>query len=234
MDDTSGVGVIDKSVAILDAVSRGANSLADLVAATGFSRPTAYRLAVALETHRLLARDADGRFVLGTRLASWTGESDALVLRAQPIVVELRDLTGLSAQVYRRQGPDRLCLAAAEPTSGLRDGVPVGALLTMSAGSAAQILCAWLPEPERIAALKASAFDDEDLTRCRTSGWAHSIGQREPGVASISAPVRNRHEVIAALSMSGPAERLRKPSRAHVAALLEAAEALSENDEGPP
>ena len=47
MDDTSGVGVIDKSVAILDCASRGPVWLADLVDATGIPRPTAHRLAVA-------------------------------------------------------------------------------------------------------------------------------------------------------------------------------------------
>ena len=50
-----------------------------------------------------------------------------------------------SAQVYRRQGQGRLCIAAAEPAAGLRDNVPVGSILTMNAGSAAQVLTAWQP-----------------------------------------------------------------------------------------
>ncbi len=36
--------------------------------ATGLARPTAHRLAVALEHHRLVSRDLQGRFVLGPRL----------------------------------------------------------------------------------------------------------------------------------------------------------------------
>ena len=63
----SGVGVLDKAVAILAALESGPHSLAELVAVTGIARPTAHRLAVALEHHRLVARDLSGRFILGKR-----------------------------------------------------------------------------------------------------------------------------------------------------------------------
>ena len=61
----------------------------------------------------------------------------------------LRDLTGESAQLFRRQGDHRICVAAAERPAGLRDTIPVGTQLTMQAGSAAQILLAW-EEPDRL------------------------------------------------------------------------------------
>ena len=228
MDDTSGVGVIDKSVRILDAASRGPISLAELTGATGIPRPTAHRLAVALEQHGLLARDDEGRFVIGSRLLRWGGEADPLSALAQPVVVELRDRTGVSAQVYRRQGDRRQCLAAAEPASGLRDGVPVGAMLSMKAGSAAQVLTAWLPDDQRAEALRDAAFTATDLDRTRRRGWSHSAGQREPGVASISAPVRgSAGDVVAAVSVSGPLDRLHAPTKPQIAALLDAATDLT-------
>ena len=40
-----------------------------------------------------------------------------------------------SAQIYRRQGDQRVCIAAVERASGLRDSIPVGAMLSMEAGS---------------------------------------------------------------------------------------------------
>jgi DNA-binding IclR family transcriptional regulator len=59
MDDiSSGVGVLDKAAHILDALESGPLTLAGLVAATGLARPTAHRLATALEHHRLVARSA--------------------------------------------------------------------------------------------------------------------------------------------------------------------------------
>ena len=69
MDNSSGVGVLDKAASVLSALEAGPATLAQLVAATHLARPTAHRLAVALEHHRLVARDMQGRFVLGPRLS---------------------------------------------------------------------------------------------------------------------------------------------------------------------
>ncbi len=53
----SGVGVLDKTVKILDALESGPATLGQLVSATGLARPTAHRLAIALERHRFVLRD---------------------------------------------------------------------------------------------------------------------------------------------------------------------------------
>src|ERR1700728_936389 len=106
MDNISGVGVLDKAVSVLAAVESGPATLAQLVAATGLARPTTHRIAVALEHHRLLARDVQGRFILGPRvaeLASAAGE-DRLLAIAQPVIMQLTDVTGESAQLYRLAG----------------------------------------------------------------------------------------------------------------------------------
>ena len=68
MNSLSGVGVLDKAVAVLASVEPGPRSLAEVVQTTGLSRATAHRLAVALEAHGLVRRDEDGRFSLGLRL----------------------------------------------------------------------------------------------------------------------------------------------------------------------
>ncbi|HWG93258.1 MAG TPA: IclR family transcriptional regulator [Mycobacteriales bacterium] len=228
MEHSSGVGVLDKSVSVLEAVRGGARSLAELTAATGLSRATAHRLAVALEVHRLLRRDRGGRWLLGPRLQELAGgpAADRLLERAGPVLARLRDGTGESAQLYRRTGDTRVCVAAAERRSGLRDTVPVGSVLPLTAGSAAQVLLAWAPDD---AVPAGSAFTPRTLADVRRRGWAASVGEREAGVASVSAPVRGPDgAVVAAVSVSGPIERLtRSPGRLHAAAVVAAAEELS-------
>jgi DNA-binding IclR family transcriptional regulator len=217
----------------LNSLEAGPASLAQLVQATGLARPTAHRLAVALEHHRLVHRDAQGRFILGPRLAELAAAAgeDRLLAVAQPILTQLRDLTGESAQLYRRQGDARVCVAAAERMSGLRDTVPVGSTLPMTAGSAAQILLAW-EEPDRLhRGLRGSKFTATTLASVRRRGWAQSVSEREQGVASVSAPIRGTGgRVIAAVSVSGPIERLtRSPGRMHAPPVLAAAEKISES-----
>jgi DNA-binding IclR family transcriptional regulator len=223
---------LDKTARVLDALESGPASLAQLVQATGLTRPTAHRIAVALERHRLVARDTHGRFVLGPRiaeLATAAGE-DRLLALAQPVLAQLRDQTGESAQLYRRQADSRICVAAAERASGLRDTVPVGVVLPMTAGSAAQVLLAW-DDPDRLhRSLRGAKFTAAALAQVRRRGWAASVAEREVGVASVSAPVRGAGgKIVAAISVSGPIERLtRSPGRLHAVAVLAASERISD------
>ncbi len=233
MDNSSGVGVLDKAALVLSALESGPASLAGLVAATGLARPTAHRLAVALEHHRMVARDMQGRFILGPRLAELAAAAgeDRLLAVAGPVLTHLRDVTGESAQLYRRQGDERICVAAAERASGLRDTVPVGSALPMTAGSAAQILMAW-EEPEPPAPRPAGRqVHGAALAGVRRRGWAHSVGEREPGVAlGVGAPSGARAaRAVASVSVSGPIERpTRPPGRLHAAAIIDAADRLTE------
>ncbi len=231
MDNSSGVGVLDKAVSVLEALQGGPATLATLVERTGLPRPTAHRLAAALEVHGMVGRDVRGRFVLGGRileLASAIGD-DLLLTAAGPVLRELRDASGESAQLYRRDGAARRCVAAAERSTGLRDTVPVGTLLPLTAGSAAQVLLAWEPPGAVVAITSAARFSSAVLSTVRRRGWAASVSEREAGVGSVSAPVRGADgAVVAAVSVSGPLDRLtRAPGRRHAPAVLAAASALT-------
>lgn len=201
----SGVQTVDRAVAVLDAVARSAPcSLAELVHETGLARPTAHRLAVALEGHGLLVRDRDGRFRLGARLVGWgaaAGAALALVEPARVILQRLSAQTGESAQLFVREGDQRVCVVTHERPTGLRDTVPLGAVMPLTRGSGGRVLLAWADDRDRF------DVDPAVLAGVREAGWAATVGEREPGVASVSAPVRVGSHVIAALGVSGPAER---------------------------
>ncbi len=230
MGQHSGIGVLDKAVAVLSAAAATPMTLAELCAATGLPRATAHRLAVGLEVHGLLTRDAGGRWCQGPRLAVLAaGAPDPLVLASARVLPGLRDRTGESVQLYRADGLFRVCVAVAEPTSGLRDTVPLGARLPMTAGSGAQVLIAWADAAYQRAVLAQAGFSEGSLVQVRRRGWAESVAEREAGVASVSAPVRSAAgEVIAAVSVSGPVDRIgRRPGGRWAQDLVEAAQALT-------
>jgi DNA-binding IclR family transcriptional regulator len=121
----------------------------------------------------------------------------------------VRDECGESAQLYRRDGAERVCVAAAERSFGLRTTVPVGSRLPLTAGSGAQVLCAWSDPATLGDVLPRAEFTERSLAEVRRRGWAQTVGQREAGVASVSAPVLGGDgELLAAISISGPIERL--------------------------
>jgi DNA-binding IclR family transcriptional regulator len=218
----SGVGVLDKAVRVLDALEDGPLGLADLVEASELSRATAYRLAVGLEVHGLVRRDEEGRFVLGVRLVELgRAAADAIPLAAaaEDALAELRDATGESVQLYVRDGDRRVCIAALESPHGLRTIVPMGASLPLDVGSAGRVLM----DPNPVGA--------ESAPNLRP--WAESVGEREAGVASVSAPVLDASgTVVAAVSVSGPIERTsRHPARKYATAVVAAAHRI-ERDAG--
>jgi DNA-binding IclR family transcriptional regulator len=230
MRQNSGIGVLDKAVGVLYATAESPCGLAELCERTGLPRATAHRLAAGLEALRLLARDSGGRWRLGPAVSELAAHvNDPLLAAGAVVLPRLREITGESVQLYRRETNLRICVAALEPPAGLRDTVPVGARLPLTAGSGAKVLLAYSDTATQQAALAAAKFSDRALAEVRRRGWAQSAAEREPGVASVSAPVRDaRGDVIAAISVSGPIDRMgRRPGARWATDLLAAADALT-------
>jgi DNA-binding IclR family transcriptional regulator len=208
----SGVGVLDKAVEVLCALAEGPKNLGELVASTGLPRATAHRLAVALQVHDLVRRDGDGRYALGFGLATLGRaalDSAPLAQLSRPALAQLRDETEESAQLYVRDGDHRVCVESLASPHGLRTIVAVGAALPLDVGSAGRVLRGDQPGGP---------------------GWIESVEEREAGVASVSAPVRDaRGSVVAAIGVSGPIERTtRQPGRRYGDAVLRAARSVEQ------
>jgi DNA-binding IclR family transcriptional regulator len=181
----SGVGVVDKTVAVLRALERvGPAGLAEVQAEAGLPRATAHRLLRALEHHGLVRRDQQGRFCPGLGLISLgraAAEAFPLAELSRPALLGLRDRTGESVQLFVREGDGRRCVVSLQSAHGLRWIVPEGAVLPLRVGSAGRILSG----------------------ETGADGWVQSVEEREPGVASVSAPVVDGHgDVVAAISIS--------------------------------
>ena len=209
MNIVTGVGVLDKAMTIVCSIAERPQALTQLQESTGFPRATVHRLATALESHGLLRRDAEGRFELGHGLVALGHAAQTrfpLVELARPILSQLRDRTGESVQFFVQEGTQRRCVLSLETPHGLRWIVPEGSVFPLDAGSAGRVL-------------SGDAID----------GWVESIGEREPGVASVSAPVAGSGEtIIAAVSVSGPIERLsQQPGERFGDAVIAAAAELS-------
>lgn len=225
---TSGIQVLDRALLILGIVARRPHSLSELCETTGLPRATAHRIAVALEKHRMVTRLEDGQWTAGPALSELAPKSSTrLDEAAEHVLPGLVERTGEAVQIYKLSGHERVCIATAEPREGLRDTVPVGNRLTLNAGSAAKILVAYSPRVFQDEILQSSRYTADDLELVRAGQIAESIGERDSALASVSVPVRDASGVIAALSISGPAERVGpSPAVRHREALQASAEEL--------
>ena len=238
----TGVGVLDRTVAILDAVQHGHSSLASIVRATGLSKTTAHRLIGALQAHGLIASVGGRGYRLGSYLLRLTTASlheMPLVAVARPALEGLATSTGESSQLWVASIDGRVCVDTVQSKSELRAIVAVGTELPITAGSAGKVFMAWSPsdgarermveQASRLTANTPTGEDlERDLVRAKQRGWAFSSGEREPGVGSVSAPILGAYgEVIAVISVAGPSTRINKiGARRYAPAVLEAARDL--------
>jgi DNA-binding IclR family transcriptional regulator len=232
----TGVGVLDRSMTILDAVQAGARTHASIARETGFPRTTTFRLLKSMEAHGLLEYVDEG-YRLGPRLltiAASALQEPSLRDVGHPALQRLAATTGESAQLYVASLGERVCVDSVESTSELRTYVEIGAVLPVWAGSAGKVFMAWMPpaaqrEVMQQARALTAATPTEDrlahqLSTAKRRGWASSAGERQQGVGSVSAPVFGpRGELVAAVSISGPISRVTRTGAKRYAAAVTAA-----------
>ena len=211
MDSVSGVGVLDKAFMVLNALVARPLSLSESVEATGIPRATCHRLLAALEHHGAVRRNNEGLYCLGPTLAG-LGRGAAVQFpfleRAREIATEIRDRTGESVQVFIAETDGRRCVISLESPNGLRWIVPEGSLFPLARGSAGKVLSA----------------------KTAPTTWVESVEERVKGVASVSAPILDADgHVIAAISISGPLERMsRTPGAKFGTVVVRGAKTLSQ------
>ncbi|WP_231945008.1 IclR family transcriptional regulator [Agrococcus jejuensis] len=236
--------VLDKVRAILDAFTpeRPALTLGDLRRATGIPTSTLQRLAANMVEDGFLDR-SDDVLRVGVRMLHWSApalQGIGIVDLAQPILRSLRDETGETACLFRESSGMRVCIAVAESLHPLRRSMSPGETMPISAGSAGRVLLAWNAEladhtlsGELSSFTPSSVVDPADLRehveRARTDGFAVTVGERELGISSVSAPVFGaRGELVGALGVLAPTLRLPESATGSaVAAVVAAADALT-------
>lgn len=203
MDSVSGVGVLDKAFVVLNVLVIRPLTLAEVVEATGIPRATCHRLLSALEHHGAVRRNDEGLYCVGPSMAGLGRAATAqfpFLRRARDVATALRDKTGESVQVFFPETDGRRCVVSLESPNGLRWIVPEGALFPISRGSAGRVLSG---------------------AKLSNGGWIESVEERVKGVASVSAPVIDgTGDIIAALSISGPLERMSRNPGAKFGAMV--------------
>jgi len=238
----SGITSLDRATAVLEAVAAGAHTFTEIAQVTGQSRSTTHRLLAALAANGFLAKAGGLGYMLGPRLLHLAHAATRdLPLKdiARPILEGLAAVTGESAQLYTRLGDERICVDSVQSARELRTIVSPGAALPLTAGSAGKVFLAWTSgDADRLIA-KVEALTDRtptdpdrirtQLATARRRGWAESVGERAPDVASVSAPVLGpRGNLMAVVSVSGPRNRMgARPGGRYAGQVIEAADELA-------
>ncbi|MHB9144252.1 MAG: IclR family transcriptional regulator [Symbiobacteriia bacterium] len=199
----------------------------------GLYKSTVHRLLQALEAKGFVRRDPTSeRYHLGERvlqLAASFPQSDDLPAAATPEMIRLRDETEETISLYIRDGLERVRIHKAEGLQEVRRVVQLGQRMPLYVGAASKILLAYAPDDIRSKVLDSENLPEslqrkvleKQLAQVKLQGYASSIGEREEGAAAVAAPVLDRYgQAVAALAVSGPAQRFDEGSMEHCAILV--------------
>lgn len=196
-------------------------SLTEISARAGLHKSTVHRLLASLENKGFLLRNPSSeKYRLGFRLwelsANLSASDDPEVVLL-PELEHLRDVLEETVSLYVRDGLERIRIQAVQSNQAIRRVAQVGARLPLFVGASSKVLVAFA-EPEVQAQVLSSptwppsldkAVFTAQLEEVRRLGYATSVEEREVGAAAVSVPVYNRsHRLVAALAISGPANRL--------------------------
>lgn len=206
---------IERALDILDcfALKSPELSLTEISRTIHLAISTTSRIIATLEKRSYLARDeGTQKYRLGSRLArigalGFTANDLGTV--ARPIMQELNRLYNEGVSLYVVQDDYRVCIERVQSTQPLRRVINVGDRYPLTRGASGRVLLAYLPGERRKELLAKDPFTtEESLAELRSLGYTISVGEREAGVTSISAPVFNaKLEAVAALALSGPSVR---------------------------
>lgn len=203
--EPKGVNAVDRALQILDCfrVDDAFVSLADISRRTKIHKTTVLRLARTLaDSQYLVQRDQDGAWRLGPA-AGWLGaryQASFDVNNAiEPALLELTQKTKESTSFFVREGNIRTCLFRVEGPQSIRHHIREGEVLPLEKGSPGKVLLAFSGE-------QGAVYEE-----IRKKGFYISIGERDPEIASVSAPVFGSNwRLLGVISISGPSGRLPK------------------------
>ncbi len=219
--------------------------VSELARRLGLGKSTVHRLLTTLASEGLIEQDpTTGGYRLGLVVFE-LGEAVRVHLdlhsAAGPVLASLREQTRESSQVGVLDGHDVVYVDRLESSQSLRLFTETGRRVPVHCTSSGKVLLAHLP-PERQAALLDSldlvaltphtVTDREvletELARVRRRGWAEAVNEREIGVASVAAPIRDASgAVVAAISIGAPTVRLPAAQRRDLGAIvIDAGEAV--------
>ena len=239
---TRRIGAAERAIAVLDTLAdAGELGTNEIARRTGMTPSTVSRQLGTLAAGGLVERaEANGRYRLGLRIVHL---ANALLARldvrevARPHLAALVEATGETATLSVPGDEDAITVDFVPGSHYVQPVSKLGRPSVGHATSAGKVMLAFsgreLPDgplraytPRTITDLQVLA---REIAQVRERGWAQAVGEREPDLTALAAPIRSsRGELEAIVALQGPSSRFDAAAVDAAAPLLvERAEAIS-------
>ncbi|MFI6709446.1 IclR family transcriptional regulator [Nonomuraea sp. NPDC050478] len=234
---------VERALDVLEALAEqgGEASLSEIAARTGLPYGTIHRLLQTLLSRGYVRQESDRRYALGGGLVRLGGVAEGMVgVWAQPHLTRMVELSGETANLAVLEGDFIVYVAQVPSPRRLRMFAEVGRRVLPHSTAVGKVLLAWRAAHDAVTLLERTGMPrrtpntitatgpmlaEFDVVRDR--GYALDLGEEELGVHCLAVPVRDGDRVVAAMSVSGPAERIDALDRDELArGMLKIAEAF--------
>jgi DNA-binding IclR family transcriptional regulator len=175
---------LDRGLSVLEVLARESAGLTvtELAVRLGVHRTNVYRLLTTLIQHRLVRRESDGRYVLGTGVIDLVrGVASDLRTVALPILAALAEQAQATAYVTLADGDEAVALIVVEPRrTEMHVAYRVGFRHPLDRGASGLAILAGRPP---------MPHEREEIRIARRLGYAITRGELQPGTAGIAAPI---------------------------------------------
>ena len=219
---------VANSARLLREFGRGEPQLgvSELARRLGIAKSSAHRIVHTLAREGLLERvEETGAYRLSVTMQILGASAQAtsgLHAAATAALDQLRALTKETVHLSVLDGLEVVYVERRESPGAVRMFGRIGHRGPGHSTASGKVLLAFLPPEEldrRLAGVRLvrrtpytiTGRDQlrAELTRIRARGWAENVNEAQMGFASVAAPIRNpAGEVVAALSVAGPVQRL--------------------------
>jgi DNA-binding IclR family transcriptional regulator len=201
------VPALDKSFAIIEMMAQasGPVSINAVVRQLGLNKSTVFNILHTLVDLRVIDREAEGRFLLGTRLyalGSAAAKKSGLIQTVHPYLVRINRETKLSAFLGIRSGRHAVIIDKVDVAYDIKISSEIGMRLPLLAGAGGKALLATLPEAEidqliaeaRLKPYTAKTITDKNafkaaVLRSREEGIAFDAEEYIPGIVALAVPL---------------------------------------------
>jgi|EndMetStandDraft_8_1072994.scaffolds.fasta_scaffold21504_3 IclR family acetate operon transcriptional repressor len=217
------VQVVDRALDVLETLAAAGRPLGvgELGERTGLPQGTVHRILQSLQGRGYVRRDASRKYSVGTaavRLADAAQRS--LARTARPYLAELVAISGETANLAVLEGLDVVYVAQVSSPHTLRMFAEVGRHVPPHSTAVGKVLLAAMPREEArgilqrtglVARTDATITDladlEAELDLVASQAWAADEEEHETGIRCVAVPVGGPGPTLAAMSVSGPAER---------------------------
>ncbi|UBU15687.1 IclR family transcriptional regulator [Nonomuraea gerenzanensis] len=215
---------VERALDVLEALAEhgGEAGLSEIAARTGLPYGTIHRLLQTLLARGYVRQESDRRYALGGGLVRLGGIAQSMVGEwAQPYLTRMVELSGETANLAVLEGDFIVYVAQVPSPRRLRMFAEVGRRVLPHSTAVGKVLLAGRPASEAVAVFERTGMPRRtpntitdvsamlaELGLVRSRGWAMDLGEEELGVHCLAVPVQDGDRVVAAMSVSGPAERI--------------------------